>query len=107
MTEDLNERSRRHCFTSRLSRTHCDGASMFKKRDSIDRTPWSVRDTPSLAIIFFVIFAATYLRGIKTLKMRAMIFLRPAFYPHKRTPNESYFPMSKALFHMSGQNEEI
>ena len=39
MTDDLNECSRKHIFTSRLSNTHCDGASMFEKRDSIDRTP--------------------------------------------------------------------
>jgi hypothetical protein len=89
MTDDPNECSRRHVFTSRLSRKHCDGASMFEKRDSIDRTPWLVRNTPSLAIVIFNIYAATYLRKIKILKMRAMIILRPAFYPHKRTPNES------------------
>lgn len=50
MTDDFNE-CRRHVFTSRLSRTRCDAASMFEKRDSIDRTPCSVRNTPSLAAV--------------------------------------------------------
>lgn len=50
MAADFNE-CRRQVSTSRLSRTRCDGASMFEKRDSMDRTPWSVRNTPSLAAV--------------------------------------------------------
>jgi hypothetical protein len=90
MTDDFNE-CRRHVSTSRLSRTRCDGVSMFEKRDSIDRRPWSVRNTPSPAIVPFNIYAATHLRGFKKSKRTTMIFLRPVFYPHKRMPNEPFF----------------